>query len=236
MSKIYPLPMTIDMTRATLDDLKVQTRRICKLQPCAGHTLEMGMVYGVWCAVEKDRGVIVDYTPVKYMKGDVLWVRESAKIAACHEDKNGNDTIVEVQYAADGKWSDLVQLPDRMLVDGVAKDWVYNNGRCPNGVFKEAARLFLRVTNVRVEQLQDISQTDAAAEGLPREYDEELLGFGEEVWKFLAPDGSEHGDPRCAFMRLWDSLARPGAKFDDNPWVWVYEFEKCDKPEEWPNA
>ena len=164
------------------------------------------------------KGTVLSHCPslerAPYQPGNVLWVRETWA-----EIPGGGGAVYRATWREDGwgkgpnaKWTPSIHMP------------------------KWAARLFLRVTNVRVQQLQNISQTDAAAEGLPREFDEELLGFGEKVWKFFAPDGSEHGDPRCAFMRLWDSLAKPGTKFDDNPWVWVYEFEKCDKPEGWPNA
>ena len=75
---------------------------------------------------------------------------------------------------------------------------------------KEAARIFLKVKKVRVERLQDIDDDGVVSEGL------------------------KIGDP---FDELWDStikkadIDRYGWK--TNPWVWVIEFERCEKTEEW---
>jgi hypothetical protein len=62
---------------------------------------------------------------------------------------------------------------------------------------KEAARLFLEVKNVRVERLQAITEEDARAEGF--------------AWE--------------RFASYWDTLyAKCGYSWENNPWVWVYEF------------
>ena len=220
MAKILPILMNGEMVRAIRKDLKAQTRRLIPWKYVS--LADTDRNDPSYFYVEDDAANWwsgVDLAP--YQVGDILYVRETFAVDTEKACILGNGEPYEpevIKYRADGSklrdsvWTPSIHMP------------------------KWAARLFLRVTNVRVQQLQNISQTDAAAEGLPREFDEELLGFGEKVWKFFAPDGSEHGDPRCAFMRLWDSLAKPGTKFDDNPWVWVYEFEKCDKPEGFPNA
>lgn len=84
---------------------------------------------------------------------------------------------------------------------------------------KEAARIFLRVTNVRVERLQEITSGQICKEGV--EVEDPYVLNGEEK--------------RYAFSNLWDStikesdLDRYG--WNANPWVWVIEFERCDKPE-----
>ena len=78
---------------------------------------------------------------------------------------------------------------------------------------KEACRLFLKVTNVRVERLQDITEMDAIFEGC-MQYEKDtdwmtaLYGF-ELLWKKINGESS------------WKS----------NPWVWVIEFERIEKPE-----
>ena len=78
---------------------------------------------------------------------------------------------------------------------------------------KEAARIWLKVTDIRVERLQDMTDDDAEAEGC-FDYTSTALGF---------PDA-------------WDStikksdLDRYG--WNANPWVWVIEFERCEKPKE----
>ena len=81
---------------------------------------------------------------------------------------------------------------------------------------KEAARLFLRVTNVRCERLQDMTQEDCANDGGFEPYAVKTVG--------VAP----------LFGELWnrtvdkDSMFRYG--WNANPWVWVIEFERCEKP------
>jgi hypothetical protein len=79
---------------------------------------------------------------------------------------------------------------------------------------KEACRLFLRVTDVRAERLQEITRADALKEGFQNEDD-----WGAEVY----------------FRELWDELnAKRVYGWDTNPWVWVYTFERIEKPEGWP--
>lgn len=83
---------------------------------------------------------------------------------------------------------------------------------------KEAARLFLRVTNVRVERLQEITTNQIEQEGVETEYPHVLNGE----------------EKKYAFQNLWNStikksdLDRYG--WDANPYVWVIEFERCEKP------
>ena len=78
---------------------------------------------------------------------------------------------------------------------------------------KEAARIWLRVTDVRVERLQDMTDDDAEAEGC-FDYTSTALGF---------PD-------------VWDSTIKKSDldrySWQANPWVWVIEFERCEKPKE----
>jgi len=83
---------------------------------------------------------------------------------------------------------------------------------------REAARLFLRVKGVRVERLQNISAEDCEAEGHFE----------------TAPVEPR---PRSWFSEVWDSLnAKRGYGWDSNPWVWVYSFERVDKPAGWPGG
>ena len=99
---------------------------------------------------------------------------------------------------------------------------------------KEAARIFLKVTNVRVERLQDISEEDAIAEGI---YDEPGSVSGR-TWyrKFIKEsDARINGlfteSAKECFQTLWQSINAKKHPWDSNPWVWVYEFERIEKPE-----
>ena len=75
---------------------------------------------------------------------------------------------------------------------------------------KVAARIFLKVIGVRVERLQDIAEQGIKAEGITEEW----------------PPHAMH-----KFQELWDSTTKE-YKWRLNPWVWVIEFERCDKPNE----
>lgn len=86
-----------------------------------------------------------------------------------------------------------------------------------------ASRLTLEITDVRVERLQEISESDSVAEGLvswPSEK-ESITHYGlaiADVWEI---------DPRLTYKRLWDSInAKSGHSWDSNPWVWVIEFRR----------
>ncbi len=90
---------------------------------------------------------------------------------------------------------------------------------------KEAVRLFLRVTDVRVERLQHITIGGTSEEGTPRPTDEDRLS--REDWEPLAPF--------CWFARMWDSTIKkadlPLYGWEANLWVWVIEFERTSKEE-----
>ena len=94
---------------------------------------------------------------------------------------------------------------------------------------KEAARIFLRATDVRVEKLQDVTLKDIEQEGLycdPEYADPTRTGH------YAYEPGM-----RIHFTKLWDSLnAKRGFGWDVNPWVWAYSFERVDKPAGWPGG
>ena len=123
-----------------------------------------------------------------YEVGDLLWVRE---------------TFIRIENAIDnyyyktdkgvsGKWKPSIFMP------------------------KEACRLFLQVKNIRVEQLQDITEEDAFAEGAKHG---RFYGLGQ-----------IGGSTREGFFELWETINKKGS-VNKNPWVWVIEFEKIEKPE-----
>lgn len=80
-----------------------------------------------------------------------------------------------------------------------------------------ASRLTLRITDVRVERLQDISEADALAEGIHKP-------FGSQFWHSDVHGSSLPGDtPIWAFRNLWESINGDGS-WAANPWVWRIEF------------
>lgn len=87
---------------------------------------------------------------------------------------------------------------------------------------KEAARIWLRVTDVRVERLQDMTGQDILKEGVNCHVHPEAHYFD--------------GNQKMMFAELWDSTVKKTDLdhygWDADPWVWVIEFERCKKPEE----
>lgn len=135
----------------------------------------------------------IKYPP--YKKGDILYVRETWFEYAGQYVYKATAAQPELW---DGMWHPSIHMP------------------------KEAARIFLRVTDVRAERLRDITEADAVKEGLYK------------GWR-LSGRGSLALSARQAFMWLWETITRDGPAYKTwacNPWVWVIEFERCEKPEE----
>ena len=86
---------------------------------------------------------------------------------------------------------------------------------------KEAARIWLKVTDVRVERLQEMTGQDVLKEGLN---------------SHVHPQASYFDcNQREMFEKLWNSTIKKSDidryGWDASPWVWVIEFERCEKPE-----
>lgn len=96
---------------------------------------------------------------------------------------------------------------------------------------KAACRLFLEITNIRVERLQDISEDDAIREGIKSE----IFTPNSEKCYYFYPCNDLRDDsyidlPKTSFYSLWQSINGPES-WDENPWVWVIEFKRVNKPE-----
>lgn len=126
-----------------------------------------------------------------YQPGDILYVRETWKQAPngyyYYEDWQRND-IADVT-----KWKPSIHMP------------------------KEAARIWLKVTDVRVERLQEISGEDLIKEG---------IDLFQSSYVRVAFD---------EFKNIWNSTIKKSDidryGWDANPYVWVISFERCEKPE-----
>lgn len=208
---IKPILFNTEMVRAILDGKKTCIRRILK------GAIPDDAMWGYTMFTPKGcvscRGVYADeygekFFRLPYQQGDILYVRETWQFSYELDD---NEQPVEetgkYYYAA----TDITLFNTYVDENGVKHDYV--PWRPSIHMPKEAARIWLKVTDVRVERLQDMTDDDAEAEGC-FDYTSTALGF---------PD-------------VWDStikksdLDRYG--WDANPWVWVIEFERCDKPKE----
>lgn len=212
-----PILFNTDMVRAILEGRKTVTRRVVKPHFRQG---EIG-----WQVItEKHSGkyVRIEYldeweNETRYMidpfrPGDILYVRETWTHPSAAEIENGAAPEMylykadDLQPAAWDKWRPSIHMP------------------------KEAARLFLRVKSVRAERLQDITEEQARAEGCDG--------------RCNCPSSGAPGSLSCVerdfsiekFESVWDSTIKPDDLllygWDANPWVWVIEFDRCEKPKE----
>jgi hypothetical protein len=157
--------------------------------------------------------------------GDLLYVRETWQPLT----KNDRSIVTLRGQAGGGDWS--VGFPS----DGDLAEWWLNNTRAtwrPSiHMPKWAARIWLRVTDVRVERVQDISEEDCDAEGLFNESGLHLWHCSGQQFHPDQPCACGDNSPEDEFGVLWDSInAKRGFGWDVNPWVWVVSFERCEKP------
>jgi hypothetical protein len=164
---------------------------------------------GVNAYDERTRLIVPPYQP-----GDIIWVRETHGYYNPGNPETGlpNREITEIIYPATDEVPDVAYDADDMLYDRPLPM------RPSIHMPKWACRLFLKVNAVRVERVQDISIEDCMAEGIG----------GEGCEACGAPSVRE------LFHELWESLY-PGS-WERNEWVWVYEFERTEKPADWPNG
>lgn len=210
--RIRPILFNGDMVRAILDGRKTCTRRVIKPQwgecPHCKYVhynyIYDKMAENVYCArcgypFEPERR-----SP--YQLEDILYVRETwGHPISLNSDKQyvfRADKIAESGFENDSHiWHPSIHMP------------------------KEAARIWLRVTDVRVERLQDITAEQVVKEGTTG-LTMDLIQNSDEL--------KRHYD--IPFAVLWDSTIKKADRnlygWAANPWVWVIEFERCEKPEE----
>lgn len=208
---IKPILFNTEMVRAILDGRKSCTRRLAKF--FSGEN-------PWWTGYIKDGLMLYNgrnepcIRKAPYQPGDILYVRETwerFECWNCEGDERGN-CPKEPQKSVFNKTCGCYMYR--------ATDEIYGDARWHPSIHmpKEAARIWLKVTNVRVERLQDIDGKGCVKEGIE---EEPLKYVGDEFVKGM-------------FHDLWDStikksdLDRYG--WDANPYVWVIEFERCEKP------
>ena len=205
---IKPILFNTDMVRAILDGRKTCTRRIVK------GFIPNDAVWGYTAFTPKRciscRGTFADgygekFFKLPYQPGDILYVRETIwQKVRCYLDVNRETQGVfchEYRYVA----------TDKEPETGWNFSWVK---RPSIHMPKEAARIWLKVTDVRVERLQEITETQAQSEG---------CNSGLLTGACTA---------RGQFEDLWNSTIKKSDLdyygWSANPWVWVIEFERCE--------
>jgi hypothetical protein len=207
MIKERPILFSTDMVQALLEGRKTQTRRVVKPQPqehqlpISRATILDGSQTEVWL-LQREDATKKEVIKCPYgQPGDVLWVRESfASIDYGTKTRyafKADDSLIKDQF----KWKPSIHMP------------------------KSAARIWLKVTDVRVERVQDISAEDAMAEGLEfycRE-NEDPLKHG--LWKDYHSGRKIHLTAYASFLSLWETIHGVPTASNANPWVWVVNFE-----------
>lgn len=194
-----PIIFNTEMVRAILEGRKTQTRRLVKDIPLYEPYFEVdeGMAFvcdedGVWHHAEAFSRI---------QPGDVLWVRETWQRLSDFGERR-------YEYRADYEDKEPLRLDGRYIT------W-----RPSIHMPKEAARLYLKVKDVRIERLQEISEDDALAEGA-------------DAGEYLDEQGNlmDVYYPHEDFAHIWDSVIKnadlPIYGWNANPWVWVITFER----------
>ena len=204
MSRVKPILFNTDMVRAILDGRKTVTRQAVKPQPQGYFEVNDNPLYIYDMSFGNGR----IYPP--YQQDDIMYVKETwhkykkriGKGKSCYmAEFYGYKASIANSEDSDEKWRPSIHMP------------------------KEAVRIWLKVRGVRVERLQDITEKQATAEGF-----EPVMSTKDS--SFYTP---WQGPPVENFKYFWNYTIKkkdlPLYGWNANPWVWVTEFERCEKPE-----
>ena len=219
-----PILFNTYMVRAILDGRKTVTRRVLKNQDKNAFKYDWNYKDGVKddvdliCVRNGEVYALANKPPCH--TGDILYVREA--FAPVIDYIDGEPETVFAYKAS---------TPDNQYVGNVMSlpitAW-HPSIHMP----KEAARIFLRVTDVRVERVQDITEEQANAEGANQCY-EQIDSSENRPVTYLAEDGK--GYYISGFKSVWDSTVKKSDLdrygWAANPWVWVIEFERVEVQE-----
>lgn len=212
--RVLPILFNTEMVRAILDGRKTVTRRVVKEIPVETHRIEENVFPDGhkdfeyhWGVFRADVHGFLDFANIvvpPYQPGDILYVRETWQ---------------------ECEWGYLY----RAWPKGLHQPGTYKGMPWRPSIYmpKEATRIWLKVTDVRMERLHDITEEQAIAEGAV-----DNRGF------IHSPD-NEYTEIHTAkehFSKIWDSTIKKTEAdrygWDENPWVWAIKFERCEKPDE----
>lgn len=215
---IKPILFNTEMVMAILDGRKTCTRRLVRFlhgenPQWTGYIRNGLMLYNG----RNERCI----KRAPYQPGDILYVRETWGISNLDDERKMAYIVYRASEEQENEGCREVHLPDEKfekMYESMAEsepEW-HPSIHMP----KEAARIWLKVTDVRVERLQDITADSIRNEG-------------------LSSLAVHCGDMEIA-LKEWENLWNSTIKKSDidrygwgaNPWVWVIEFERCEKPEE----
>jgi hypothetical protein len=222
-----PILFKTEMVQAILAGRKTQTRRVIKH---FGNLYHYDTLLCDWALSDKPKhigGVNWEWTlqtavddnstfkfKCPYGKiGEILWVRETfAKTGDnFHDDWPDHG---DYYYKADNPFNEIELHKEYPKMKGWPK-W-----RPSIYISRKAARIFLKIADIKVERLQDINEMDAIAEGV----------LNADSFKNIGVDNSMTN--RYAYRELWDKINSKKYPWSSNPWVWVITFKRIDKSNE----
>ena len=216
--KNHPILFSTPMVQAILEGRKTMTRR--KIKPKQEPFIQdesciielnkkLGWVVKREINTRPTRWEILQQFKCPYGKvGDVLWVRETTTQESITDSEPWHTIYradVGVNYPmGTNKWKPSIFMP------------------------KSACRIFLEITDVRVERLQDINEEDAISEGVESFYTGDPL----QLWwqDYLSDPGDGVLSAIGSFKSLWQSI-NGESSWTSNPFVWVVSFRIIDKPD-----
>lgn len=214
--QMRPIIFSTPMVQAILAGRKTQTRRIAHVPNyiheginimdwgLSKHPFFDGKEWRYHVQVDVDECATVGMRNPYGKVGDILYVRETW----CWDYKDYPERTEKYYfYKAD--------TPENYLASG--ERW-YPSIHMP----RAAARIFLKITDISVERLQDITEEDAQAEGVEKSF----------AYEYGTPDGLGSASTwRAGFKRLWGNINGEGS-WEQNPWIWKISFEQTTQPKE----
>jgi hypothetical protein len=244
--KERPIIFSGESVRTILDGRKTQTRRV--ITNSGGNDVHIDRLLGEWSlsehpvSYEEAKASFDDYYPWRPTRGpkpgDWLWTLQTdVDDTACHVFRCPHGVPGDVLWVRE-TWQHLEYGGDDIVVyratcindcfgwspgEGVIEQIKIKSWRPSIHMPKWACRLRLRVTDVRVERVQEISEEDARAEGCVCDVEIERQLPGGEPADYTGLYATER------FEEGWDALnAKRGFGWAKNPWVWALTFERIE--------
>ena len=220
-----PILFSSEMVKAILEGRKTMTRRVVKKD--ISNQFDIDVDNTVAAYINQLTGD--SYDPVEICPyddvGDRLWVRET-----WYYEEHMHGSTEGMPDSPGGLYS------HRLVYKADCQDYPVNVGVGRQGwrpsIFmpRWASRITLEITDIKVEQLQDITEEDAIAEGihLCAGIDEEGYTHGYH-WGPVSDTELLFNSATSAYRKLWDSIngrgRKPGRAWENDPWVWVISFK-----------
>lgn len=241
-----PILFSASMVRAILEGHKTQTRRVVKhpfrTQLYLGRSDDYGNGGFHFANAPLDKRTHRDFESVvlncPYGRlGERLWVRETCsaeELTAETEKDRSLDGLDGVRYAADGHFEPIKDTPAAADAWGALNAYRGKHGAVVPAIHmpRWASRITLEITDVRVQRVQDIDESDAIAEGCdPSPFvrgDDDLM-----VPQMQQMLGFDSPYPIARFVLLWDSINGKQAgvtNWNANPWVWALTLKRVEQP------